>query len=307
MSLRVSPLDAAQRAIDHTRRCLFPFRFQRWLLLGFIAFLDQCGRGGTGIPGGNFPGGGNTGGAGPELSRALQWMGGHAALLAGIAAGVLLLVVLVSALVLWLNSRGIFMYLEAVASAPAELGVRFRAHAEPAQSLFAWRFGIAMAMLIVVLLLVGAGAGALFLYARQRLPGVVAALFVVALVLVLLVAVLGASLISIFLRDFVAPVQWRNGLGCKEAARRVLSLMAPHAGSIAVYVMLKIVFAVVLGIAALLAGCLTCCCAFLPVVAQVVLQPLFFFERAWSLFLLEQLGVAVFEPPLGGLDVPVGS
>ena len=48
--------------------------------------------------------------------------------------------------------------------------------------------------------------------------------------------------------------------------------------------------------AALLAGCLTCCCAFLPVLCQAVLQPLYFFERAWSLFLLRQLGVDVFTP-----------
>jgi hypothetical protein len=36
--------------------------------------------------------------------------------------------------------------------------------------------------------------------------------------------------------------------------------------------------------------CLTCGCGLLPVVAQTLLQPVFYFERAWSLLLLQQFG-----------------
>jgi hypothetical protein len=311
MSPRVSPLDAAQRAIDHTRRALFPFRFERWLLLGFVAFLDQCGRGGASFPNPNLGfdnriGSGSGGdGLGPEVSQAFAWAGAHVVLLMAIAAGALLLVVLLCALTLWINSRGIFMYLEAVALAPRELGVRFAAHAERAQSLFAWRFGLAMATLIVVLLLVGGGAGLLLLYTREALSGVVLALLVAGLVLVLLVAIFAASLASVFLRDFVAPLQWRQDLACGAAARQAAALLRPHLGALALYVALKIAFAVVFGVATLLAACLTCCCALLPVLGQVVLQPLLFFERAWSLFMIEQLGVRIFEPDEGVALAPV--
>lgn len=307
MSPSVSPIDAAQRAIEHTRRSLFPFRFERWLLLGFVAFLDQCGRGGAGMPGGNarLPGGG-FGDTPAEFSQAAAWAGSHVGLLVGLAAGGLLLIVLFCALVLWINSRGIFMYLEAVAEAPRERGVRFSAHAERAQSLFAWRFVLAMAMLVVVLLLVGAGAGLVWLYARDRLPGLATGVLLVGLVLLLLVLTLAGSLFSVFLRDFVAPLQWKEGLACGDAVRRAAALLDPHKGALALYVGLKVVFALALAFAVLIAGCLTCCCAFLPVVCQVVLQPLFFFERAWSLCLLDQLGVRVFDSSQGVLDVPVG-
>jgi hypothetical protein len=44
----------------------------------------------------------------------------------------------------------------------------------------------------------------------------------------------------------------------------------------------------------LLVGCLTCCLVFIPIVTQTALQPLFFFERAWSLFFLRRLGHDVF-------------
>lgn len=306
MSPRVSPLDAAQRAIEHTRRSLFPFRFERWLLLGFVAFLDQCGRGG--LPGGNFPSrglGDSPDEVGPEIARAASWAAENVALLAGIAAGLMLVFVLACALVLWINSRGIFMYLEAVAVAPRELGVRFSAHAEAAQSLFAWRFVLTMAMGVVVLFILGAGAWLLWLYSRQQLAGAVAVVLILGLVLLALIVTLAGSLFSVFLRDFVAPLQWREGLACGAAASRAADLLRPHKGALALYVVLKIVYALVLGIAVLMAGCLTCCCAFLPVICQTALQPLFFFERAWSLCLLEQLGVPIFATPQGAIDVPL--
>ena len=63
-----------------------------------------------------------------------------------------------------------------------------------------------------------------------------------------------------------------------------------HPGVFVVYVLLKIVFGIASGILVLVAACLTCCCVLLPIVTQTALQPLFFFERAWSLFLLRQLG-----------------
>jgi hypothetical protein len=52
----------------------------------------------------------------------------------------------------------------------------------------------------------------------------------------------------------------------------------------------------VVGLAALVVGCCTCCCGFLPVVAQTVLQPAYYFERAWPLFLLRRLGYDVLPP-----------
>jgi hypothetical protein len=46
----------------------------------------------------------------------------------------------------------------------------------------------------------------------------------------------------------------------------------------------------VTGLTIVVGGCLTCCVGFLPVVLQVVFQPLFFFERSFSVQLLRQMG-----------------
>jgi len=68
---------------------------------------------------------------------------------------------------------------------------------------------------------------------------------------------------------------------------------------------LKMVFVIVTGITALLAGCFTCCLGFLPVIHHTLLQPLYYFERAWSLCLLRQAGYDLFPaPPPGSLPLP---
>ena len=62
------------------------------------------------------------------------------------------------------------------------------------------------------------------------------------------------------------------------------------------YVVLKLVFAILQGVVVMIAVCATCCLALVPVVAQTLLQPLFFFERAWSLHLLRRMGYDVLAP-----------
>ena len=74
--------------------------------------------------------------------------------------------------------------------------------------------------------------------------------------------------------------------------------MKGNAGTFVAYVALKIVFGIGAGIVGLLVGCCTCCLGFLPVLSQTILQPLLYFERAWSLCLLRQAGYDLLsEPP----------
>ena len=292
--VRPSLLDAAQQAIDHTRRHLFPFRFGRWLILGCVAFLDQCGRQ-SGMRGAfNFPargGWGNVGRGGGEVSKAVEWLATHAFIVAAVAAAVLTVVIAFSALVLWVNSRGVFMYLDNVASGRADFERPWREHAARAGSYFAWSFGLALATLVGLLLLGAAAAIAVaVLVSGPPGSGLTAGLGLGAVFVSFLMLIVGAGLASLALRDFVAPLQVRAGLGCRDAMRLLFHLVRTHPGVFVVYVLLKIAFSMVAGIMIVVAACLTCCCAILPVVMQTALQPLFYFERAWSLFLLRQLG-----------------
>jgi hypothetical protein len=292
--LRASPIDAAQQAFEHTRRMLFPFRFERWLALGFMAFLDQCGRGGGGVnipnPGGGWNGGGGSGGR-ADITRAAEWLGDHVGVVVLVTAVVLTLVIGLTALVLWIGSRGVFMYADNVATGRSDVARPWREHRERANSLFAWRFLISLASIVAVLLLLLMAGLLMLAFARGRLPGATALMLgLLGLLPMLLVLAVSVSLISVALRDFVAPLQMHLGISCGAAARVCWDLVRSQPGAFVLYVVLKIAWVFLVVIALMIAGCLTCCCGFLPVVAQTLLQPAFYFERAWSLFLLRQLG-----------------
>lgn len=293
-----SALDAAQRAIEHTQRQLFPFRFERWLVLGCVAFLDQCGRR-SGITGLNFPGSWyRDPGGGPDegdVGKVVEWLATHAVIVGAVAAAVLTIVIGFMALVLWLNSRGVFMYVDNVASGRADFERPWREHAARADSYFAWSFGLALATLVGCLLLFAGGIVAVVaLVSGPRGAGLTAGVGLAVILVAFLGLILVASLASVGLHDFVAPLQIRAGVGAGVALRRLLDLVQAHPGAFAIYILLKIVFSVVAGVLVVVAACFTCCCALLPVVMQTALQPLFYFERAWPLFLLRQLGYDLF-------------
>jgi hypothetical protein len=215
---------------------------------------------------------------------------------------VLLVLAVVTALVLWLNARGVFMYLDDVATGRADVARPWRQHADAASSYFGWSLGISLAALFVLLVLGGLVATVAFAFATGRVHGSGAWLTGAAMtpVLVLLLLALPClALAALALRDFVAPIQLATGLPCGEAARVLESLVLAHPGAFVLYLVLKIVVKVVSGILIALLGCLTCCIAFLPVVMQIVFQPLFFIDRAFSVFLLRQLGHDVRERLVG--------
>jgi len=295
----LSATDAARDAVDLVKRQLFPFQFDRWFALGFVAFLDQCGRTGGGV---NFPGGGggSPGGGGdtdkPDLSGASEWISAHLGLIVGIAAVALVVVVGLTALILWLNSRGVFMYLDNVATGRSDVSRPWREHKEKAASYFAWSFGVSLAALTgVLILLVPLLWLGLSLFTGAAGAGAVVGL--VATVLVFLFFVIVLSLFSVLLRDFAAPLQMHLGVPCGQALGTAWGLVTGNAGTFVAYVALKIVFTIGAGIVALVAGCLTCCLGFLPVLSHTILQPLLYFERAWSLFILRQAGYDVFPAP----------
>src|SRR5687768_899772 len=176
-----SPIDAATAAYEHTRRHLFPFKFERWLALGLVAFLDQCGRGSMGFGpniniGNPFPRGGSSGAGGmnDELGEIGAWMGANVALVVGLAALAMVVIVAVMALVIWINSRATFVYVENVATGGAEIARPWRAHAERARSYFAWSFGLALGFMAVLLSLVALGIAAVLTLRGQAHQMVVA-------------------------------------------------------------------------------------------------------------------------------------
>jgi predicted outer membrane lipoprotein len=302
-----SPIEAARQAWEQTRRELFPVRVEKWLALGLLAFLDQCGRtfrGGGGGPGGRHVGTGEPWHPGPGgpwpggrelewLQRAGDWLAAHAAAVAIGAVALVLVFALVAAVVLWLNARGVFMYVDAVATGRTDLGRQWREHGRAASSYFGWSLGISLAGLFAILLAVGLAVSTVLAFASGRLAGtggwlLAAGMLPVFLLIALALPIL--ALAALALRDFVAPLQMATGLPCGGAARLLESLVLAQPGAFVLYLLLKLLVVIATGIVIVIGGCLTCCVGFLPIVLQTLFQPLFHFERGISIRLLAQMG-----------------
>jgi hypothetical protein len=303
----VSPVDAARAAYHHTRSQLFPIRLERWLVLGLLAFLDQCGRafrgGGGSTGGGHGHGPGGSGGWPPDLGqvgawlqKVSDWLAAHATLVAlGAVVGLLVFGVLAAA-VLWVNARGVFMYADAVATGRAEVSRPWREHAAAASSYFGWSLGITFAVVFTLLFAGGLVVVTVFAFVNGRLEGTGGWLILAAMVPVLVLLGLALPLLALAglaLRDFVAPLQIAAGLPCGAAARRLESLVVAQPGAFVLYLLIKLLVVVGTGLVVVIGGCLTCCLGFLPIVMQTVFQPLFHFERALSFMLLRQMGYDV--------------
>jgi len=304
-SVTVSPVDAARAAYHHTRSQLFPIRLERWLVLGLLAFLDQCGRAFRGVgswgDGERRPGGAagwppDSGEVAGWFQRASEWLAAHATVVAFGALLGLLAIVAVVAVVLWVNARGVLMYADAVATGRAEVSRPWRQHATAASSYFGWSLGIALALGFTLLLAAGLVVATVFAFVAGRVQGTGGWLMLGALAPVLMLLALAVpllSLASLALRDFVAPIQLATGLPCGDAARLLEALVVAQPGAFVVYLLLKLLVVVGTGLVVVIGGCLTCCIGFVPVVMQTLFQPLFHFERALSIMLLRQMGYDV--------------
>jgi hypothetical protein len=64
-----------------------------------------------------------------------------------------------------------------------------------------------------------------------------------------------------------------------------------------VFYLLRIGLSFAIAIAVMVVSCLTCCLTALPYLGSVILLPIFVFSRAYPLYYLETLGLAIFPRP----------
>src|SRR5262245_55799516 len=157
MSISVTqPID---RALKRTALILFkPFKFGKWFVLGFCAFLSQCGEdsnGGFRLP--NFGGssGGSGGGGGPTRQEILDWFHTHLTLIIVIASASFLLIIGLSALISWLRARGTFMFIDGIATNRAAIAEPWREFRREANSLFLFTLGIGLLYFVMAMGIVG--------------------------------------------------------------------------------------------------------------------------------------------------------
>lgn len=285
------------RAFDRMSRALFhPFDPAKWFVVGFSCWLARL-LSGLGS-GGAWSGGGGQ----AQSAEAVAW-GGAAAGTAGFEdwapllalplVGCVVVVVLAVILVLlWLSSRGHFLFLDQVVHDRTAIREPWREHGRQGDSLFLWRLGFGVATLFVAALALLPLLFALAPWAEDGAPPEV--LPVVLSLLLLLAVVVALLYVHLFLIDFVVPIMYRERIGAVAAWRRFSPLFGRHPGHFLLYGLLVLGLRIGVGLGVVAVGFATCCLGFLilliPYVGTVVLLPVHYTFRAYSLELLAQHG-----------------
>src|ERR1039457_5255229 len=134
------------QAMDCVKKVLFqPFDIGRWFVIGFCAWLAYLGEGG-GFPGFNY---GAHHGHGQQsirdgLEQARDYVMHNLAWIVPLAVALILVSVGIWLVVLWLSSRGRFMFLHCVAFNAAEVQAPWARFGAEANSLFMFRLLVSL-------------------------------------------------------------------------------------------------------------------------------------------------------------------
>lgn len=281
------------------KKALFqPFDIGKWFTVGFTAFLagllDGPGSGGSGNSSNRFKDKDLDWEKFAEFpNMILEWINEHAFWFSLILVGVLIIIVLIVVFT-WLSSRGKFMFLDNVIHDKAEVVNPWNEYRQQGNSLFLWRFvyGLISFILIMASLIFSA-------YTLVDLfidPSSISTriLSIMGLGLQFLILVIILSYISLFLNDFVVPIMYKNRISTTQAWYKFLPLMSKYFGHFIVYGLFIFVLIILVVISVILFGIFTCCLGFLlliiPYIGSVLLLPVSYTFRAFSVEFLEQFG-----------------
>jgi len=298
----ISVTEAIEPAYERVKQMLFrPFDLMKWIVIGFCAWLaglGESGGGGGSFNGGNFSSGNNNNHVAEDFRhlyhQAADYITANLAWIVPVAAFGIVLMLAIWLVVLWLNSRGKFMFLHCVALDVAEIEVPWHKYARPANSLFRFRIAVGLAGMVLFLPLVVFIAIEIIHMALQNEANLPAIMICAALVLVLIVVSVVFALIHKFTVDFVVPILYLRGGTCIAAWGEFWRLLTVHPGKFTVYILFQIVLSMAIGalVLAVMVGtcCIGCCLASLPFIGTVFLLPVLIFKRAYSVYYLAQYG-----------------
>lgn len=299
------------QAFDWTQRTLFkPFDLYRWLAIGFTAWLATLGESWGGGGGGGGRGGGNAQGMNDwnpreSWNEARAYIADNLSWLVPTAILALVVVVALSLLILWLSSRGRFMFAHNVALNRADVVVPWRDYQRHGNSLFLFRVVVALVGFVfsAPLLVLGGVAGFSMIIAEKVSAGPM--LLAVVSGLVLVVIGIAFAVVEKLTKDFVVPIMWMRQPSCRSAWGEFGTLLRSRPGNFALYILFHILLtlgAAVLIIALILITCCIAGCLFaLPYLGTVFLLPYYVFFRSYSLLYLAQYG-----PDYDVFRIPVG-
>ncbi len=297
-----------------------PFDLGRWFVLGFSAWLASFIEGGSGNGGGSGIQNSLEDDAFTNLSdlpreiwhnttdlMADPWIA--SLIVTGLVVGVALTI-----LVMWLGSRGQFMFLDNLVHRRSEVSRPWREFADLGNSLFVWQVVFTVIVLFVLAIVavpIAIGIGGL---AAADFPAAVAIPFFVAAGTLGFVLFATLIYVDFFLLHIIVPIMYRRRCSTSEAWRIFGATFREHPGTFVLYGLLVLVLSIAGGFFFFALGLVTCCVGLLlmalPYIGTVITLPFATFMRYLDLEFLGQIGPEwrtldpLPEPPLPGTPGP---
>ena len=279
---------------DRMKKALFqPFDLTKWFRIGFTAWLagltDCHGSSGNSGDSGkanwdeffNFP------------QTAWDWLLDNPLWFNLIIIGVIFLFIIITILI-WISSRGKFMFLHNVANDKSDISKPWHEYKKEGNSLFIWQFfygWVAAAVFILFIIHCFLTAKELF-YSDAH--GIVVFWSVTSLVLMFIGYLIVFGYISLFAKDFVVPIMYKNRIGVMRGWMKFLSLFGRKFFSFILYGLFIFILGIGVFIAVIFFALITCCIGLLliaiPYIGSVVLLPVSYTFRAFSIEFLRQFG-----------------
>ena len=296
--MNIAYMEPLSQAMKRMKKSLFkPFDVGKWFAVGFTAFLagllDYGGGGGNGAQAAFDENDFDDEEFFDLPDHIMRWIEDNPEWLALIITGIILLVAVIVVLT-WLSSRGKFMFLDNVLHDRALVIKPWQDYKELGNSLFLWRVTYGFIVLVIILALFGYIYSALYdMYIYDEFAENI--LTLVGLGFLLLAFIIITAYISLFLSDFIVPIMYKKSLKSMPAWSVFMSLFSQHAAYFILYGLLIFILSILVFFGVILLGLFTCCLGFvllvIPYISSVVLLPISYTFRAFSVQFLEQFGV----------------
>lgn len=298
----ISATRPIQPAIEWTKKILFaPFNLEKWFVMGFCAFLATLT---FNMPGLNFPFTGAfqdlSKNGNPEhlrqifsqrMDQTLSWVNLNLVLFIILGVLALLTILVISILLQWLSSRGIFMFLDNVIRNEARVSAAWDYYKEKAWSLFSFRVifnFVSLPLFLAVILLCYYTA---LPDIRTLQFGPSAILGIVLAIILIPTTIIGIATVHMLLVDFIAPIMVLRNIKVMDAWRVFIrEIMPGQTMPLTWFYAMRFVFSLLVGILTTLGCCCTLGLALLPYISSVVFLPVHVFFRSYALTFLGEWG-----------------
>lgn len=292
--MQITYIAPLSQAWNRMIKSLFkPFDIKKWFVLGFTAFLAHLLDWNRGTGGSEKSDHFNLETILNIPNEVKDWIHNNPEWTTLIIIGIILLLGL-AILLIWLSSRGKFMFLDNVIHDRSLVKMPWAEYAGVAKSLFLWRLGYGLICFIIFSSYLSycyfTVHDMYYQYASDR----DLILTAIRLGIVFVLLLIAAGYISLFLNDFVVPIMYKKNNNTWIAWSNFMVLFSQHILYFLIYGLLIFILYILVVVIVMIIGFLTCCIGFvffvIPYISSVILLPVSVVFRAYSLEFLQQFG-----------------